>query len=369
MILKFKIPKHLIYLLLLAAGIFLSWVFYFSYSSLYTDPDPIRIGYFHGGRTHLLYRAYINRYFEEEGVDVQFFTKALSKDGLFEVPKSHEDMKERRSDIFGFGKMTGIRIVEEIEKGTFVGGTIGEASFLSSIDRGAPIIAVAMLGHDTKERPAHGIFLHKGLIVRGPEDLKGKTFVRRTVAGPLDAVLLREFIVSEGLELSDVTIIDSMPDADDLAYESLVNGEFDGVYSHFRWINRFMKKDIGYVYRTLDWINPETAMALLVFHRDYVEKHRDDVQRIVNAYVRRIKFEKELSEEERVRPKESGLQMVNYDVEGMNLPQYDLPPILRLDLLIEMRDLLSKYDVAAKNLEVEKYLDNSFVEKAWAKLN
>jgi len=366
MILRFKIPKPLIYLLLLAVGIFLSWIFYFSYTSFtYTDPEPMRIGYFHGGRTHLLYRAYINRYFEEEGVDVQFFTKALGKDGLFEVPKSHEGMKEKGKEIPFFGRMTGLEIVEEIEKGNFDGGTIGEASFLASLDRGSPIIAVAALGHDTKEKPGHAFVLRKGLVINSPEDFKGLTFTSRR-SGPVDAALTREFFRSEGVDLNDVNIIDNM--TSDILFETLKSGEVDGGYHHLHWIRSFVEADIGYIYRTLDWINPEASLAVLVFRKDYLESHKDEIQKIVNAYVRRIDFEKALPEEERIKPKEFGLQMVNYDLEGMNIPQYDLPPTLRPDLLEDIEDLLLRYDVIQNDINIEEHLDYTFVEKAWEKL-
>ena len=323
--------------------------------------QPVRIGYFHGGRTHMMYRAYINKYFEEDKVDVNFFTKATNRDELFQVPKSHEAMREKHGEIPFFGRMTGIEIVEEIEKGNLDGGTIGEASFLAALDRGVPIVAVANLGHDTREKPGHGFVLRKGLAINSPEDFKGLTFNSRR-SGPVDAMLTREFFASEGVDLDDVTIIDNVPS--DKLWESLADGKVDGGYYHYHWMIRFVKGDIGYVYRKLDWINPEASLAVLVFHVDYLEKHRDEVQKIVNAYVRRVKFEKSLSEEERMKPTEFGLQMVNYDLEGMNIPQYDLPPTLQLDFLVEIRDLLLKYDVIQNNIDIEKYLDYSFVEEA-----
>lgn len=338
-----------------------------------TSPDikegafnAARLGYFHGGRTHLLYRAYINDYFEKEGVDVKFFTKALHNDDLFEVPRDHKKFEEKSGEIPFFGRMTGIEIIDEIKKGNLDGGVVGEASFLSAIDKGFPIIAVAELGHDTKERPGHAVVLRNGLVVKTPNDLKGKVFASRR-SGPIDRVLLREFLVSEGVNISDVTIIDDMPD--DELFDSLASGEVDGGYHHLHWVKKFIDNDIGYVYRKLDWMSPEASSALLVFNADYLEHNKEVVQRIVNAYVKRIQYEKQLSEEERVAPKEFGLQMVNYDIEGMNIPQYDLPPVLRLHFLKEVQDLLFKYGEIGGKTSIENYLDFSFVEEAMKNIN
>ncbi len=322
---------------------------------------PIKIGYFHGGRTHLFYRAYINGFFENEHANVLLTTKALRKDGLYEVPKTHKGFTAASQDKKHFGRMTGTEIVDEMIKGNLDGGTIGEASFIDAVSKGKPIVAVAALGHDTKERPGHAFVLRKGLVVKKPGDLKGKTFTSRR-SGPVDALLTREFVLSEGLKLSDVKIIDDM--YDDKLFESLKSGAVDGGYYHLHWVKKFVKNDIGYVYRRLDWVNPEASLALLVFNGDFVRDNREIVQRIVNAYVKRIRFEKGLTEEKRMKPTEFGLQMVNYDVEGMNIPQYDLPPVIRVQLLSLVQDLMNKHGYINKKAEIEKFVDFSFVEGA-----
>lgn len=328
----------------------------------------VRIGYFHGGRTHLFFRAYINDYFEKENVGVRLFTKALYKDGISEVPKDYLGFKNIQQEEDSFGRMTGIEIVEEIEKGNLDGGTIGEASFVTSINNGSPIVAVATLGHDEKGAPAHAFLLRKGLTVKTPDDLKGKTFISR-YSGPLDRVMVREFLESNGLRVDDVNIVDDVMD-DELS-EGFEKGAVDGGYYHFHWIKKFVNKDdVAYVYRKLDWVDPESSMALLVFHREYIEKNYEKVQKIVDAYVKRIDYEKKLSLEERRQPKEFGLQMVDYDsIEGMNIPQYSLPPKLNLDLLIQVQDLLLKYGEVNKRINIEDYLDHGFVDKAMKTLD
>lgn len=325
------------------------------------ENKAVRIGYFHGGRIHLFYRAYINGYFEREKADVLLITKTLRKDELYDVPKTYAEFQAREQKDKHFGRMTGTEIVSEMEKGNLDGGTIGEASFIEAISAGKPIVAVAALGHDTKEKPGHAFVLRKGLVVKKPSDLKGKTFTSRR-SGPVDAMLTREFILSEGLKLSDVKIIDNM--YDDELYERLADGTVDGGYHHLHWVRKFVKNGVGYVYRKLDWVNPEASLAVLVFNKAFLKDNREAAQKIVNAYVKRIKYEHGLTEGERRKPQEFGLQMVNYDVEGMNIPQYDLPPVIRVELLSLIQDLMSKHGFIKKKADIERFIDRGFVDKA-----
>lgn len=333
-----------------------------------SEKGVARIGYFHGGRTHLLYRAYIHDYFGKEGIDVKLITKELFNDALSEVPKSHEEFEKKSEDSSFFGRMTGIEIIKEIEKGNLDGGTVGEASFIASIHNNSPIVAVAMLGHDEKDYPAHAFLLRNGVEVKSPDDLKGKTFVSR-YSGPFDRTMVREFIESEGLKITDVNLVEDVMD-DELS-EGFKNGKVDGGYYHFHWIKKFVNEDkTAYVYRKLDWVNPESSLALLIFHKDYIKNNRDTVQKIVDAYAKRVKYEKDLSETEREKPKGFGLQMVDYNnIQGMNIPQYDFPPKVRSDLLHQIQDILFKHGEIDGKSDIENYLDLSFVEEAMKNIN
>jgi len=51
---------------------------------------------------------------------------------------------------------------------------------------------------------------------------------------------------------------------------------------------------------------------------------------------------------------------------GMNLPQYDLPPTVSLDLLEKIQDLLLKYKLINIKIGLSSHIDNSFVEKIFA---
>jgi len=178
----------------------------------------VKIGYFYGGRIHAIYRAYMNKLFEAEDIDVQLYTQFLLQDDWYEVPKSHQAMlsillptSEGMAMGREFGKVTGIKIIEAMDQGLFAGGTPGESSFIYQVTKGSPIIAVALLGHDDKNRPGKSIVVRQGLTINSPEDFKGKTFISRR-AGPGDAIWLKEFIKSIGLDpKKDVTIMDQSP--------------------------------------------------------------------------------------------------------------------------------------------------------------
>ncbi len=323
---------------------------------------PIRIGYFHGGRIHLLYRAYINNYFDDEDIDVELYSEYLLKDGWNKIPKNHEEMEKNKRT---FGRVTGIRIIEAMDKGILVGGTVGESSFVSMITNGSPIIAVAMLGHETIERPAKAIAIRKDIIINKPEDFKGKTLITRR-AGPGDGIFLREFIENIGLDPDrDITIIDQVPD--NREEEFLKEKKVDGGIFHLHKLRALVTSEIAYLYRKMDWLNPEISHALLVFRKDFVEAHPERVKKIIRAYMRRIKYEHSMPEEEKIKEKRFGLQMILY-FQGLNLPQYNYPPLVRQDLLKEVQRLLLKYKFIDREIDLEKFINNSFVEEIYKEL-
>ena len=88
---------------------------------------------------------------------------------------------------------------------------------------------------------------------------------------------------------------------------------------------------------------------------------------MVNAYVRRLIYEHGLPEEARDRSwkKES---MMEGEFQGMRIPKYDLPPRVNVELLEEMQDLMFEYGVIDRRVEIEAFIDESFVEAAKALL-
>jgi len=330
-----------------------------------TSSNQLKIGYFHGGRTMLLYRAYINNEFDKENIPLSLITKVLYQPDFYTIPKSYEDIK----NIGLYGKATGGELIDEVIKGNFAGATPGEASFISAASQNLPIVAVAQLGHDVKGQAGHAIIFRKDVTISQPSDIKGKTLASRR-AGDGDGVFLREFLASIGLDpQKDVKILDKV--IDDELNQALKKGSIDGGYYHLMSIEKLVENDQAYVFRKLDWLNPELSQALLIFHKDFVKNHPDQVEKVIRAYMKRIKYEHGLSKEERLKDPgkgyQKGLQMEK-DFQGMNLPQYDLPPKVSRELLDQMQDLLLKYKYIDKKADLSKFIDNSFVEKIYEEL-
>ncbi len=324
---------------------------------------PVRIGYFHGGRVHCLYRAYVYNYFEEENVPVELYSQYLNQDRFLLVPKEHREMKE--SSEKGFGKLTGRKIIKAIENGILDGGTPGESSFVEAVNKGSPIVAVALLGHDVKDKPGKAFLLRKDVIIKSPDDFRGKKFGTRR-AGPGDKIFLSEFFKSIGLDPDrDVTIIDQI--SDDQLSELIREKKIDGALYHLHAGITEIESGLVYLYRPMDWINPEISHALLVFRRDFIKTHPQEVEAIVRGYMKRIKYEHSLPEEKRLQTQDFGLQILLY-YKGMSLPQYNYPPLVKVDLLVQMQDLLYDYKVIDKKSNLDEFIDNSFVEKTYEKL-
>jgi hypothetical protein len=327
-------------------------------------PSRIRVGYFHGGRTNLLFRAYVANEFEKAGVPLDLETKQLHASDYHVIPRDWERVSRDISDtgVERFGKATGLELISEIEKGRLDGGTVGESSFLDELEHDAPVVAVAMLGHDTLKKPGHCLIFRKGVVVRTPADFKGKVLASRR-AGPGDEVFLREFLVQNGLDPDrDVTIKEGT--SDDMMEEGLRNGDFDGGYYHLMTAKRVIAKGEAWLYRPLNWASAELSLALLVFRRDYVRDHRAEIVELIKVYMRRIQYENSLPDDERTRPRPKGMQMAE-DFLGMDYPQCDMPPLVRMPLLTGMEDLLIKHHYLPHPIpNLAAHVDNSLVEEA-----
>lgn len=248
----------------------------------------VRIGYFHGGRVNMIYRAYIAGFFRQEGVNVKLYTKDLKGEKLYEVPQSNDEMKRLSKGKWDFGKISGTEIVDMMARGDIDGGTIGESSFIYAVSKQAPIVAVAMLGYNRD--PGKAILIRKGVNISKPQDLKGKTLISRR-AGPGDVIFLREFIESMGLDpKKDLKIIDHVSEDD--ADSWIKDGKIDGGLYHLVQTKKLVESGDAYVYRPMDWMDSRLSHAVLVFRKDYLDGHRPEVQKIVNAYVKRVAYEK-----------------------------------------------------------------------------
>ena len=326
---------------------------------------PVRVGYFHGLRIHLLYRAYVGGSFERDGVKVDLYTQYLHRPGLYPVPKDFAEMEEKQHDEGGgksyFGMARGSDILDAIKAGALDGGVVGESSFVSAANKGDDIVAVAELGHYTKGYPGRGLVLRNDVHIDKPADFKGMTFATRR-SGPGDGMLLREYFSSIGLDPEkDVTIIDQIDD--DQQGPLLQKGKVQGLLAHFGKLEEPERLGGAYVYRKMDWVNPEVNLALLVFRRDFVAQRREEVVRIVEAYIERIRYESAIPEEEKRKESRNGLRMVS-PAKGLKLPEWDDPPFVRLDLLEEVQRLLLKYHYLDKKTDLGRDVDRSVIEEA-----
>lgn len=318
----------------------------------------VNIGYFHGGRTIILYRTKIFREFEKAGLDVELMTRFLRSKNYFPMPDLTVEKK-----ISNVGKATGDELIRMVVNGTFQGATVGETAFLRAVREGAPIVAVAELGHDVKDGAGHALVLRKGVTLKGSDSLRGLRFGARRSAGG-DEVVLREFITQHGLDPDkDVKLISNIND--DVFGSMLAKGQLDGAYGHALSIKKWLTKHKYpiYIHRPLDWIDPEMSMSVLIFHKDFVAEHPTTVQKIVLAYMRRSRTEFAMPTAERKLAGKKGLQ-IEMDFEGLNLPEHRRIPEVQTELLNEWQKILRKHKVLDRPLDLEPFVDNSFVKTA-----
>lgn len=340
--------------LFLVGFLLLGLFFIFSYGKKRLSENTIRIGYFHGGRTMLLFRAYINGELKFNNAHVDLYTKDLNGGNYYLISSKPSDI----TNNYEFGKVRGGELIDEMVSGKLDGATVGESSYIKAVSEGKPIIAVAILGHDTREAPAHAILIRKGLKIGKPQDLEGKVLVTRR-AGDGDATFLREFLTQSGLDPEkDVKLVEQVDD--NLWLQGIKNGSFDGGYFHEMAVRPLVESGDAYIYRRLDWVDPEMSQALLVFNTDFIKEHPSEVLEVIRAYMLRIKYEQSLPGEVRLQYI-NGMQMAD-NFQGMNLPQYSNPPAVSLDLLNSMQNLLIKQKVLSTKVNLVDNVDNSFVE-------
>jgi ABC-type nitrate/sulfonate/bicarbonate transport system substrate-binding protein len=335
---------------------------------------PIRIGYFHGGRNRLFYRAYLNGYFKAEGLNVKLFTGAYDSNGktLIELPDDPKRVKGLSSNFRAWGKMTGLEIINKMVEGDFEGGCVGATSFIYSIQKNLPIVAIAGLGHSRSDKPSRGLVIRSGVKIENPRDLKGKRigFVRK---GSGDELLLRNFIKDAGLKDGDVVLVDIEYDRE---LDSLARGQLEACLLHYGFAQVVLARGQTYLYKKLDWIDPSVEYALLVFRKDFIERHPAELKKLVDAYKRRIEFEerkmtkgerKEIKHLEFLEGHLDADQMERYashiesESLGLGPPVVDNPPAVRVDLLKELQDLMFKNGFIERKVDIEKYIDRRFI--------
>ncbi len=320
----------------------------------------VRLGYFIGGRTSLFGRAFADGSFEREGVRVELTTRWL-RGPLAILPLSLEKVAALEKDG-RFGKMKGSEIIDLVSAGELDGGLVGEASFIKAAIAGKPVVAVALLGHDVKDAPGHGIVLRKGIVIKSPADFRGLKLISRR-AGPADALFLREFLRQEGVPERDVKITDQVDD--DRIEPMLKKREADGGYLHLMLISHLLESGEVYVYRPMNWVNPETSLALLVFRRDFLEAHRGLAVKVAEGYMKRIAYERAIPHDRREKTRRAGKTgLMELDSGGMSLPVYDYPPKVRTVLLDEMQELMKVHGLLKGTTDLSGFVDAGVVDEA-----
>ncbi len=321
--------------------------------------NQIKIGYFHGGRTMLLYRAQYFKDFKREGVDVRFITKYLNS------KKWYDFISKRNKGVLD-GKATGIELIDLLLEGKVELSVTGEAAFLRSCEKGEPIVAIAELGADETNNSGHAIGLKKGIKVNGPKDLEKIVWGTRRSSGG-DDVFLKEFLLQSGVDLSKVKIISSI---DDNKLEKFVrDGTITGGYFHLMDLRELEVKDLAYLYRKLDWVNPAFSHALLVTTPENLKIHKANIKKMLRGYIKRVRFEHDLPLEKKkdnylhATPAYRSAYEMATDYKGMNLPQYRALPFVRSDLEADALKMFLRHGYIKKNFDINRCIDNSILDE------
>ncbi len=341
---------------------------------------PVRIGYFHGGRTQLLARVHNDYEWAKAGVKVEMWSRDLHAEEFALMPHSIREFNAPGTDIVG--KVRGTELIEHLLRGDYDLTTPGESSFVLAMRQGLPVVAIAELGHDVRNQSGHVIMMRNGMPAGGPGDYFGRVLVSRR-AGPGDSIMLKEYLETIGVDLEeDIVQLDALPR--DVASKSALPDDFiyiidqlyepqwaigtancviDGGYYHLMGVPAKIH-EFWIVAALQDWVDPELSHALLVSTPEYVAANRERLVKMMETYILRIKMEHALSYEVRTRQDEKGIQMA-MDYYGLNLPQYDVVPTVSVELLTEMTRLLRKYGfVDEQAVDVASFVDNSLVLEA-----
>ncbi len=328
----------------------------------------LRVGYFHGGRNMLLYRAMDDGAYERADIDVTFWARRDNDSLAFHrVPPDIDHLvyiRDSLVDANNFGRTTGPEIMAEMRAGRLHCGMIGESSFLLAVDEQQPWTAIAKLGQDTAESPGKVVLVRSALGIQGPEDLGGLRVGSRA-SGPYDMVMVREWLLHQGVPLEDMVLEDMIVQED--LKRRLSEEALDVAFLHLHIASRYAAGDAWESYPgfSFDFADPELSQSLLVCRDDAIEQHRETLVRFLAAYKRRIDYEYGLSDEERLAfegDKAMGMELTFFD--GLNLPQYRAEPIITLPTLLEMQRLLVKHGIVAQARPLEDMVDEGLIQEA-----
>ncbi|MDD2753109.1 MAG: ABC transporter substrate-binding protein [Candidatus Portnoybacteria bacterium] len=299
-------------------------------------------------RNSIIYRTYLGNYFDGEDVKVKLYSKDL-KSGEFKIFDNN---------FTNFGETSGRDIIQKIANKEFDGGVVDGGAFLFAVNRNLPIAVVTGLGYN--QALNRNFILRKDIKIGSPGEMKGMTFLSQS-GSQEEVMYLKEFFKSAGMDPAvDVKIIDQVNSAKSL--ELLKEKKVDGGIYKSRDIETILKEDTGYVYRQMDWLDPRLNFSVLVFNQDFIKNHTDKVEKIIRAYGKRLKYEKDRPDFQK-NLSETGVEFVIGDWKEIGaLPEYDYPPVVNVDRLYQLQDLEIKYGVINKKARIEDYINNSFAE-------
>jgi ABC-type nitrate/sulfonate/bicarbonate transport system substrate-binding protein len=357
-----------------------AFIFFFNAKGSYGGPDreggSIRIGYFHGSRFYPLFRALKNNYFEAEGLNVELFKNLKIAQSLVRVGEEGSTDDSLNGPPKGGQVLSGVEFIDEISKGNLEGACVGSASFIYAIQKKAPIVAVAGLAYSDPGRPSGGIVMRRDIKIDTAEDLKGKKIgISRHSESGIE-ILLRVLFKNIGLKSDDVEIVDLSSffeglrftkahglSSFDKIYDLLTRGVVDGYFfRHYLLIKKAVTDGRVYLYKKFDWPESRLSFSVLVFKKDFVDSHFNELKRLVKAYRESLEFEhEEISEMDKQIIKEFEFQERG-EFMGMGPPVTYDPPIVRQDLLNELQNLMFEHGFIKKKVNINDYIDKRFVD-------
>jgi ABC-type nitrate/sulfonate/bicarbonate transport system substrate-binding protein len=324
-----------------------------------TETGELRLGYFFGVRTAVIFRTLVSGAFDREGLKVSLMSKYLRAGKYYPIPRDYAEIAGLRKARFG--KADGTELLEQVAAGRFMGATVGETAFLLAVGQGLPVVAVAELAHDVEGGPSRCLLLRKGVSAVSPRDLKGRVFGSKRSAGG-DTAFLKEFFLRAGMDPQrDVSIVENIND--DKLKKKLSNGKIDGGLFHFSIAKQMVDAGIGWIYSPMNWIDPHMNQSLLVFRKDFVESSPEIVRKVVLAYMKQNAMEWRLPEAQRLKSAGlKGLEIDSADFEGTRLPRCELVPLVRQDVLEGMQALLVRQKTLPKAADLGQFINNNFVK-------
>ena len=328
---------------------------------------PLRFGYFHGGRNMLVYRAWIDNWFDKEGVSIRLMaTKIATSREFHEMPKSVEELNRVKATASAreFGRTTGPTILGALKAKELDCGMIGESTFILAIEQGLPMTAITKLGQDDAKTPGKIVVVRSDLDIQSPQDLIGKNIGSRE-SGPYDMVMTREWILGQGLELQQMRIKDQIPNRK--LKEMLKKKKLDLAFLHLHIAAKSVRagRYKPYPNFNFDFANPQLSQALLVCRNEVLQERREELTQFISIYKKRIDFEQSLTKAQRLThdgDKTLGMDMSFF--KGLNIPQYDPIPLIDVSILKEMQGLILKHGIISKAPDITAHVDNSLTEEA-----